>query len=275
MSDALKVVAEGRYGKVPDAFVAVVRDAETYAALRGLAAELPSLGADFFESNLIVAAFLGTRNTGGYGVQITRGANGIIRVTETTPQKGALTTQALTAPFKAVSMATNGEANPQATVRLELDEAWKKMLRPYRVKDGAFESSGGFAGRSQKFSLEGELHSMGLDKLVTLVFNLRGTGGVEAGGRPRTLQTVATGIVDAQGGLRIPRLETGALVDAPNGGLRAAIQFSNNQDNFSLAFEPLPVNISDSFQGQGKLNATATAPPPKKKPLMRPDDMPM
>ncbi|HVF51929.1 MAG TPA: protease complex subunit PrcB family protein [Pyrinomonadaceae bacterium] len=269
VSDALKVLAEGGYGKVTDAFVAVVRDAETYAALRELAGDAPELRADFFKTNIVVAAFLGTRNTGGFGVQITRGATGAtVRVAETTPPKGAMTTQALTAPFKFVSMA----ANAQEALQLELDTAWTRAGRPYRLRDGEFTSSGGLAGRAEQFRLEGDLRVLRLDKLVTVVFDLHGTG---AGTRPRTLQTAATGLVESQVGFRLPRLVSGSLVGWPNGGLRASGQLTGDESKLTLAFEPLPANASDSFQGQGKLSADATGPAPPKKPATRPDEMPM
>src|SRR2546423_2255890 len=76
----LKVVAEGSVSPIKTTFVAVVRDAETYAALRALAGNLPALNEEFFRSNLIVAAFLGERNTGGYSIAISREPNGQIRI---------------------------------------------------------------------------------------------------------------------------------------------------------------------------------------------------
>src|SRR5256885_9485503 len=71
----IKVLAEGFHSKITKPFVAVVRDAETYAALTRLDENLPKLDADFFKESVAVAAFLGERNTGGYSVEIR--ANGI------------------------------------------------------------------------------------------------------------------------------------------------------------------------------------------------------
>ena len=69
--DDLKVLAEGSHSKINDPFVAVVRDTDTYAALSRLDENLPRLDADFFTEHVVIAAFLGQRNTGGYGVEIT------------------------------------------------------------------------------------------------------------------------------------------------------------------------------------------------------------
>ena len=49
--DEIKVLAEGTQSRMNDAFVAVARDPETYAALKiALAASLPEMGGDFFNS---------------------------------------------------------------------------------------------------------------------------------------------------------------------------------------------------------------------------------
>src|SRR6266478_5354199 len=76
----LKVLAEGFHSSVTNPFIAVVRDAETYSELTRLDNNLPKLDEEFFKSNIVVAAFLGERNTGGYSVEITREANGDTRI---------------------------------------------------------------------------------------------------------------------------------------------------------------------------------------------------
>lgn len=259
----LKTLAEGSYGSVSDAFVAVVRDPESYAALREVVKNLPEMNGDFFRRGAVVAAFLGVRRSGGYGVQVTRADEGALRVAETTPPKGAMTTMALTMPFKVVSVGLN----EQRSLAVELGDAWKNALRPYRVS-GEFTASGGFAGRMEKFKLEGELHVARLAKLISVAFALRSAGARQ----PLTLETVATGTANSDN-FTLPRLNAGSLVEWPNGGLRAVGRFEANEDRLSLTFEPLPINYSDSFSGTGQLQATATAPPKKK---TAPDaDLPM
>src|SRR5947209_7717951 len=72
----LKVLAEGSVSPINTSFVGVFRDAETYASLRGQAVNLPELKADFFKSNIVIAAFLGERNTGGYSIAMAQQPNG-------------------------------------------------------------------------------------------------------------------------------------------------------------------------------------------------------
>ncbi len=253
MNDGMKVLAEGAYGNVSEAFVAIVYDVEGYAALRALAGNLPEVNADFFRTHAVVGAFLGTRSTGGYGVQITREASGALRITESTPPRDAMTTQALTAPFKIVSVPVNGEGSPA----LRLGEAWRSAARLYRVKEGAFTSSGGITGRGERFKLEGDLRVARLGKLITLAFELKGAGG----NRPRNLSATATGLAKDDGSFSISPLDAGTLVAPPNGGLQATGQLTENGERLSLKFTSLPSRASDSFSGTGSLEAFALAGP--------------
>lgn len=51
----MKTLAEGAYSEIEQPFVAVVRDAETYAALRELAGALPEMnGGDFSKHTIVV-----------------------------------------------------------------------------------------------------------------------------------------------------------------------------------------------------------------------------
>jgi hypothetical protein len=61
-----------------------------------------------FEREMVIAVTMGRRSTGGYGIEITRvkrEGNGLrVEVTRTTPARGAMTIQALTAPFHFVAV---------------------------------------------------------------------------------------------------------------------------------------------------------------------------
>jgi len=245
-SGEMKILAEGFYSNIEKPFVAVVRDVETYRALRSeFVNVLPEMSEGFFKTRAIIAAFLGTRRSGGYSVSIINDRNGIIRVAETTPPKDALTTMALTSPFKVVSIAIS----EQTLLRLESGEVWKGEL--FDVKDSEFVSSGGIAGRSEKFGLQGRLRVMQLGKLLTIAFDLKSTGDA----KPRTLQTHATaGIVN--NGITLSRLDAGSLIDSPNSGLRVTGQL--NDKTISLFFEPLPSRIADGYSGSGKLTANSS-----------------
>jgi hypothetical protein len=257
----IKVLAEGGYSQVNDAFVAVARDVETYAAIRELAKGLPDMSADFFQHNAVVAAFLGQRRTGGYSVRITRAPDGKVQVEQDSPSKGAMTTQALSAPFKIVSVPTGeSEFRFENTLTLELGGAWQASLRPYRVTAGEFRMFGGFAGRSESFSLSGELRVMREGSLATFVFDVKGNGAK----KERVLQEVATGLVQKNNQLTIDYLEAGTLVDKPRSALHAQGSFTGKEESLSLSFDSLPSNISDGYGGEGKLEAAATAPAPQK-----------
>lgn len=259
----LKVLSSGTYSQVEDAFVAVARDAETYAAMREmLAKELPELSADFFRHNAVIAAFLGQRPSGGYGVNITRDAAGVIHIEQQSPPKGSMTTQALTAPFKVVSVAIGDSSfNTEDALAVELGGAWQEASRSYRVTAGEFTMSGGFAGRAEKFSLAGDLRIMRHGGLATFIFNLKGN----AEKRARVLKEVATGLVRKDNGLTVNYLDAGSLVDLPRGPLKANGRFTEGENSISLSFDSLPSNIADGYGGEGRLDASATAPPPQKK----------
>src|SRR5438270_4765585 len=110
---ALKVLGEGFHSAITHPFIAVIRDALTYAELMKLDNALPKLDAEFFKSNAVIAAYLGTRNTGGYSVEIKWGAGSsiglapakpFIYIAEKAPAKGVMVPQMITSPFKIVSL---------------------------------------------------------------------------------------------------------------------------------------------------------------------------
>ena len=259
VKNEVKILTQGAHNAVSESFIVVARDAETYAQLRSLDDNLPILSADVFRETAVVAAFLGQRRTGGFGIQITRTADGALRIAEAQPPPGSMTTQVLTTPYKIVSVAVEDEQ----PLRLDLDQTWRAQSRPYRVSEGEFTMSGGFAGRSENFRLEGGLHVLRHANLATFVFDLKGTGGAKA----RELKEVATGIVQADGGVRLARFNAGSLVEPPANLLEAKGQFTNNEGDVTLTFESLPSTVADGYQGKGRLKATATGPPPPKKAL--------
>ena len=151
----LKTLAEGSQSSITDPFVAVIRDDATYAKLRKMESSLPKLEADFWRLNVVVAAFLGTRNTGGYSVEISRVENGKIRIAEKAPSKGAMTTQVITSPFKIVSFKPEGST----AVELSAGELFQERAQLYRISSGSFNFSGGFTGNSESFQLSGSCRS--------------------------------------------------------------------------------------------------------------------
>jgi hypothetical protein len=246
----LKVLASGFHSQVTNAFVAVARDAETYRGLAALDANLPKLDEDFFKTNVVVAAFLGERNTGGYSVEITRAQNGEIQITEKRPRKDEFVTQVITSPFKVVAVSID-----EATLILtSLDNAWQQKQLLYNVTSGQFTMSGGFAGRVEKFPLRGKVRVMRAGDLATFSFSL--------GGKSRrahhSLTDLATGVVKRDRAITIHKLSAGSLIDPPHSGLSAEGEFSQGDSKLSLKFTSLPSMIADGFSGEGSIEARTT-----------------
>ncbi|HEY0322367.1 MAG TPA: protease complex subunit PrcB family protein [Pyrinomonadaceae bacterium] len=265
VKDDLKQLAQGQHSAIRNAFIAVARDAETYAALRKVVNNLPDVDKDFFKSNLVLAAFLGERRTGGYGVRFMRAGDGSVRVEETTPPKDAMSAQVITYPFSVVAV----PARNQESVAVEPGNAWRAMTRPYQVKDGEFTMSGGITGRSEKFGITGNIGVMREGNLATFLFDLQSKGGA----KQRALKDVATGLVQAERRIAISSLGAGSFVDPPADALRATGLFAETERGFSLTFESIPSEvIADGFNGRGTLNAEATAPGPVERNRSSEDD---
>jgi PrcB C-terminal len=250
----LKILGQGAHNIVGEAFVAVARDAGTYQELRRLDDNLPILSADAFNHTAVVAAFLGQRRTGGYGVEITQSADGAVRILESRPPQGALTTQVLTTPYKVVSVPLENER----ALKLDLDTEWRIGMRPYHLTSGEFTMSGGFAGRSEQMRLEGGFNTMREANLATFIFDVKGTGGTKT----RELKEVATGIVRAGGEISLARFNAGSLVEPPANLLKAQGRFTAQENELTFEFESLPSNVADGYQGRGRLAAKALGPPP-------------
>jgi hypothetical protein len=259
----LQTLAQGQHSPVSNAFIYVARDAETYNALRRMVASLPEQNEEFFKSNQVVAAFLGERRSGGYGVRFTLDGNGALRVEESTPPKGSMTIQVITYPFTVAAVPV-GNQEPLA---LEVGKAWQAMTRPFQVSQGEFTMSGGIAGRSQKFNITGSIGVMREGELATLLFNLQSKDGA----KPRLLKEVASGVVQRDGRLSIARMSAGSFVDRPADALRAVGTFTENETSLLLKLESIPGRVADGFNGTGALNARTSSPAPAKNKTSRED----
>lgn len=251
----LKILAEGFHSSINKPFVAVVREAKTYSALAKLAGSLPNLDEEFFKSNAVLAAFLGERNTGGYGVEINREANGKIRVAEKKPGKGVMVPEMITAPFKIVAV----EGGAGLPVLLALDETWRQEMQSYRVTAGKFDAGGGFAGITEHFGIGGDLRVMRAQRLVTFAFDIHSTGSE----RSRSLVEFATGEIKSDRQITINKMSADSLVNSPNSGLQATGAFTIGEQKFSLTFTSLPSYVTDAYLGTGSIEAEAVVSKPK------------
>jgi len=243
-SGDLKVIAQGFHSSITDPFVAVVRDEDTYAELRKLDSNLPKLTIDL-KTNVVIAAFLGQRNTGGYSVEIARAADGEVKVTEKAPSKDVMVPQMITAPFKIVSFPVEGTA----PVRISASDAFRQNAQLYRIDKGSFTMSGGFAGRSDTYSLAGKLQVTRLGHLVTVGFAIVSTGT----SRERSLRDVATGVMKDDS-FAISRMSRGSLVEPPTDDLHVNGRFVET-NRLTMDLQTGGPVVPDGFEGKGTIEA--------------------
>jgi hypothetical protein len=252
----LKVIAEGSQSSITTPFVAVIRDAETYEALRRAAGNFPDTSVDF-NSRILIAAFLGERNTGGYSVEMAIEVPGsfhtsgsvrpFITIKEKTPQKGTMVPQVITYPFKVVSL----EVNPTAGVLIAPDSPWHQPMQHYVVTGGSFTMTGGIAGRTAQFKPQGNLWIVRQGKLASVMFVVFSTDK-----RQGILADFATGMVDADSSIKINRMSADTFVDSPNTGLKAMVR-SVAGEKLLVSLTSLPSMIADGYSGMGTIEATS------------------
>ncbi len=162
----MKIVADGSKSKVEKPFIFVALEQATYAQLQKLVENLPSITKIDFEKTAVVAAFAGTKNTGGYSVEI-KNTGEKVSVSVAAPPKDAIVTQALTAPFKVALVPIETENS----LILDVSEDWKSATQSYKISSGEFEYSGGLAFRQKKFGIEGTINFWQFDDLATFDFD--------------------------------------------------------------------------------------------------------
>ena len=242
----LKVLAEGAQSAIKSPFVALVRDAGSYAALTKLDGNLPKLDDEFFKTKVVVAAFLGERNTGGYGIEINRDVAGI-RVMEKKPGKDMMVTQMITSPFKIVSL----EGVSNSPVWLALDDAWQSQVSLFHVTTAKFTMSGGIAGTREEFSLGGTIGVLRVGNLATFQFRLI----APATTKRRALIEHATGVVGGDNNIKVSRMSGDSFIDSPNTGLQADGMFSDAGKRLLLNLLARPSMIADGYSGGGSVEA--------------------
>ncbi len=227
-------------------FVFVARDAETYQQLQKKMTDLPSADTIDFKKNAIVSAFLGTRPTPGYKIVIKNSGN-VVRINESAPPAGTMVAQVLTSPC-AVALISLQEENDPLQFNISPTIAAKPTI--YKVKTGEFTQSGGFAGRQQSFKFDGTVSVWQTGELITLSFGLSEKGIAKG----RTMTVTASGYVSKDGNVTLPKFDSTGFVEPPGAPLKATGKMTGN--SISLAFESLPTNVADGFDGAGKLEAS-------------------
>jgi hypothetical protein len=242
----LKILAEGLYGSLETPFLFVARSAETYVHLQKFVENLPPESEIDFTRTAVVAAFAGTKNTGGYSVTVKK-VTDKIRIDVIEPPKDAMTTDALTTPFT-ISLVPIEEGN---SLPLEVSANWKNAMQTYTITSGEFNTSSESASRLKKFNAEGTIGVLIFGDYVTLIFNLSGKGT----NKNRRLAETASGIVKANR-IDLSRLGTGSFADNPQSRFNVSGTLGDNK--LSLFFEPLRSNADGKSQTNGKIEAVKT-----------------
>ncbi|HEX8289929.1 MAG TPA: protease complex subunit PrcB family protein [Pyrinomonadaceae bacterium] len=240
-SAEVKTLAEGSFGKIEQPFLFVVRSAETYRQLQNVFAELPPDPGINFDEQAVIAAFAGTKSTGGYSVEIKKSGEKV-SVSVVNPPKDAMLTQALTMPYQVAIVPVEAEKG----LKLEVSTDWKNAAQTFKLSSGEFESSGGFAGRLKKFTAQGTINVWRFEDLVTFDFNLSGAD------KNMQLTEMASGVAK-NGKIDLVRLDAGSFSEGPKPPVKATGTIAD--DKLTLTLEPLPTNIRDGFQVSGKLEA--------------------
>lgn len=238
-----KVLAAGQQSAVEEPFVYVARTPETYARLAALVENLPAAAEIDFRQTAVVAAFAGTKPTGGYAVNVER-AGEKITVAVKSPGKGMIVTQIITSPFKVVQVPVENDKS----VSLEFSPDWTSKMQSFQVSKSSFEFSGGIAGIRKTFVAQGSVRALTHNDLATFIFDLKG-GGAE---KNRLLSGVASGAVN-DGNITLERVDAGTFVDNPHPPMKAAGKM--NASKLSLNFESHTPLIADGFTGRGTIEA--------------------
>ncbi len=239
-----KTLAEGADASVTTPFVFVARTPDAFALLQKLVKNLSSETIDF-NRTAVVAAFAGTKNTGGYSVDVKENA-GKISVKLVAPPKDAMVTQIITSPYKVALV----QVEQENSLNLDLPANFSSQMKNYRLTSGEFEFSGGFTGMQKKFAAQGTIGVFSFGEYVTLIFNLTG----KAGENKRRLFETVSGVMQGEK-INLGRIEAGDFFDRPHPFLVANGTFSGNK--LSLLFAPGKRDyvVNDGYTGGGKLEA--------------------
>ena len=104
----LRTVGKGPMSAIDQPRQVTVRSAAEWGALWKENGANPPLPAVDFSREMVVGVFVGTRPTAGYGVEIVRAIGNsstlVVEYVETTPSRGTITAQILTAPYHLVAI---------------------------------------------------------------------------------------------------------------------------------------------------------------------------
>jgi len=145
--------------------------------------------------------------------------------------------------------ATNGTP----PVQLSLDERFNQRAQLYRINNGSFSVSGGFAGRTEQYKLVGKLQVMRLAGVVSIGFAMVSDGA----SREHSLRDCATGVASGDS-VAISKLSRGTLIDSPSGDLTIHTKFAE-KNRLLIELTTGPVTVPDGYAGKGMIEAEMVA----------------
>ncbi len=241
----LKVLAKGGYSGVEEPFIFVARDQKSLNKIVNFPLNKIEIKEEVdFDKNMVVAAFAGTKRTGGYSVEINKNGNKL-SINLNAPPKNAMVTQALTQPFAVVLVPIKeGES-----LNFEIADTWKSKSQNYEVKNGLVEFSGGIAGISKKFVPKGKIAIYRLGNLSTMILDLKGSDQESS----RNLSEIVSGEI-IENSLKVKNINSGTLIENPHPPMNFSANFSCDKISIILSAEG-EFNVSDGFKGKGTLEA--------------------
>lgn len=238
-----KVLSAGSQSNVEKPFIFVARDAKTYEFLKAMVDDLPNADRINFDQNAVVAAFAGTKPTGGYEVRINKTSQTNM-IELVTPPKGAMVTQIITQPYKIVEIPVYRDD----ALALDSGANWANAMENFRVTRGDFKFSGGIGGMRRSFKANGGISVWTYGDYVTIFMNLRGIGN----NKNRRLMQYTSGVLK-NGKMEFARMTAGNFVDNPKPPF--GISGTRRARNLVLNFESIQTGYYDGFMGSGKISA--------------------
>jgi len=118
----MRSIEKGAMSNMDEARQATARSVEEWSTLWNLHAGARTRPAVDFSRDVVVAVFMGTRPTAGFGIEIVRvreeGNSLVVSYKETRPAPGLLTAQVLTSPYHIVAV-PRGTLSPATDVKFE------------------------------------------------------------------------------------------------------------------------------------------------------------
>lgn len=242
--EKVRLLSAGPNSSVGESFVFVVRTRGALEELGRIVA-LPEGASDTdFNKAAIVAAFSGTKPTGGFSVGIGM-IDGELTIAEESPGSDDIVTQALSQPY-AIAVV---DVEEEDSLFVNVPESWAGRLETYSIRSGRLNITGGFIGIDKTVALAGTVKVMRFGGLATFQFEH-----LESADGERKLAETVSGHRSGEGWIA-ERMEAGKFVERPHPPLRFFAALAG--DSLDLKFEPGKRDyvVNDGYEASGELTA--------------------